>query len=182
MITVVAIATTVHIIVEFRRRLNDGEAPQQALTNTLRTLSGPLLVQLLLISSAFGSLIASNVGPVHDFGIMTVFGAAMVLVAVGLVIPWFALVGQNSTTNRDRQGEEHLDTYLNHLVYRITQHPKPILFCSLAIIAFAGVGLFQLQVEQTSQRTFGQQALLSSLMTWLNLDSEVRVFGYFNSS
>ena len=34
MITVVAIATTVHIIVEFRRRLNDGEAPQQALTNT----------------------------------------------------------------------------------------------------------------------------------------------------
>ena len=154
MITVVAIATTVHIIVEFRRRLNDGEAPQQALTNTLRTLFWPIIGAIITDIIGFGSLIASNVGPVHDFGIMTMIGAAMVLVAVGLVIPWFALVGQNSTTNRDRQGEEHLDTYLNHLVYRITQHPKLILFCSLAIIAFAGVGLFQLQVETDFTKNF----------------------------
>jgi hypothetical protein len=85
---------------------------------------------------------------------MTVIGAAMVLIAVGLVIPWFTLVGKNNTPNQDRRGKEHLDPYLNHLVYRITQHPKPILLGSLAIIAFAGIGVFQLQVETDFTKNF----------------------------
>ncbi|MDA7889432.1 MMPL family transporter, partial [Pirellulales bacterium] len=109
MITVVAIATTVHIIVEFRRRLNDGEVPQQALTNTIRTLFWPIIGAIITDIIGFGSLLASNVGPVHDFGIMTVIGAAMVLIAVGLVIPWFTLVGKNNTPNQDQRGKEHLD-------------------------------------------------------------------------
>ena len=154
MITVVAIATTVHIIVEFRRRLSDGEIPQQALTNTLQTLFWPIVGAIITDIIGFGSLIASNVGPVHDFGVMTVIGAAMVLLAVGLVIPWFALVMENGTPNRERRVKEHLDPYLNHLVFRITQHPKPILLGSLAIITFTGIGAFQLQVETDFTKNF----------------------------
>ncbi len=66
MITVVAIATTVHIIVEFRRRLSDGEIPKQALTNTLQILFWPIVAAIITDIIGFGSLIASNVGPVHD--------------------------------------------------------------------------------------------------------------------
>ena len=147
MVTVVAIATTVHIIVEFKRRLGNGEAPQSALTSTIQTLFWPIIAAIITDIIGFGSLIASNVGPVHDFGIMTGLGAGMVLISVGLVIPWFALVGNKNEAHSSKWGQQQLDSQLNRIVSRIIQHPKPILSMSFGIIVFTGLGLFQLRVE-----------------------------------
>jgi len=154
MVTVVAIATTVHIIVEFRRRLENGEVPQQALTNTIQTLFWPIIAAIITDIIGFGSLIASDVGPVHDFGIMTALGAGMVLVSVGLLVPWFALVGNKRVAHSSTWGQKHLDNQLNHIVSRITQHPKPILSISLGFIIFTGIGLFQLRVETDFTKNF----------------------------
>jgi len=154
MVTVVAIATTVHIIVEFRRRLGNGEAPQSALTNTIQTLFWPIVAAIITDMIGFGSLIASNVGPVHDFGIMTALGAGMVLISVGLVVPWFALVGNKNEAHSGKWGQKQLDSQLNRIVSRIIRHPKPILSISLGIIVFTGLGLFRLRVETDFTKNF----------------------------
>jgi predicted RND superfamily exporter protein len=71
MVTVVGIATVTHVIVEFRRQRGLGLAPRAALEESLTLLFWPVLGAIATDVIGFGSLIASRVGPVHDFGVMT---------------------------------------------------------------------------------------------------------------
>ena len=100
MITVVAIATVVHVIVEVRRQRELGLPPRQALEEAIHLLFWPVIGAIATDVIGFGSLITSRVGPVHDFGIMTAVGAIMVLVSAALVIPQLALGGRFDTDPR----------------------------------------------------------------------------------
>lgn len=147
MVTVVAIATVVHIIVEFRRRRADGEPAEQALTGALTQLFWPIIGAIITDMIGFGSLIASRVGPVHDFGVMTVVGAGMVLLAVALAVPWFALAGRLGGDPGRVWGEGKLDGGLDRLVGRIVQSPGPILAVAVGLIGLAAIGLTRLEVQ-----------------------------------
>lgn len=147
MVTVVAIATVVHIIVEFRRRRDTGQPAEEALIGSLTQLFWPIVGAIVTDMIGFGSLIASRVGPVHDFGIMTAIGAGMVLLAVGLAVPWFALAGRLGGDPGRVWGEGKLDGGLDRLVGRIVISPGPILFTAAGLIALAAAGLGRLQVQ-----------------------------------
>ncbi|MCX7429741.1 MAG: MMPL family transporter, partial [Planctomycetia bacterium] len=102
----------------------------------------------------FGSLIASRVGPVHDFGIMTSVGAVMVLVATALVVPFLALWGRFDTDPQRAWGEGVLELGLDGLVRRIVRHPGPILLGSTLLVAAAVAGMRWLEVETDFTRNF----------------------------
>jgi predicted RND superfamily exporter protein len=154
MITVVAIATTVHVIVEFRRQREAGRAPEAALQRALSVLFWPVLGAIATDLIGFGSLITSRVGPVHDFGIMTSVGAVMVLVAVALTVPWLALAGRIDADPRRAWGEGSLERALDGLVKRIVRHPLPILAVSSLLVAGAVFGMRWLAVETDFTRNF----------------------------
>ena len=154
MVTVVAIATVVHIIVEFRRRRDAGEPAEQALEQTLTTLFWPIVGAIITDIIGFGSLVASSVGPVHDFGIMTAVGAAFVPIAVALCVPWLALVGRGNGKPARAWGEGHLDGGLDRLVRRIVISPGPILLVAAIVISVAAIGLGRLQVETDFTKNF----------------------------
>ena len=154
MITVVAIATTVHVIIEFRRQREAGRQPQAALAHAMSVLFWPVLGAIATDVIGFGSLITSRVGPVHDFGIMTAIGAVMVLGAVALVVPWLALIGRIDADPRRAWGEDALELGLDGLVKRIVRHPLPILAASAALVALAVVGMRWLTVETDFTKNF----------------------------
>jgi len=154
MVTVVAIATVVHVIVEFRRLREEGLAPAAALERTLAILFWPVIGSIATDVIGFGSLIASRVGPVHDFGIMTSVGAIMVLVALALVVPFLALCGRFDADPRRAWGEGVLDLGLDRLVRRIVRHPVPILGWSTLLVAAAVAGMRWLEVETDFTRNF----------------------------
>ena len=109
MITVVGIATVTHLIVEFRRQREAGLEPVAAMQQTLARLLWPVAGAIATDMIGFGSLIASRVGPVHDFGIMTALGAGLVLVAVVLTTPFLALAGRFDADPRRSSGEGGLE-------------------------------------------------------------------------
>lgn len=154
MVTVVAIATVVHVIVEFRRQRDEGMAPAAALERTLAILFWPVVGSIATDVIGFGSLIASRVGPVHDFGIMTSVGAVMVLVATALVVPFLALWGRFDADPKRAWGEGALELGLEGLVRRITRHPGPILFGATVLGAMAVAGMRWLEVETDFTRNF----------------------------
>ena len=154
MVTVVAIATVVHVIVEFRRQREEGLPPTAALENTLSILFWPVVGSIATDVIGFGSLIASRVGPVHDFGIMTSVGAVMVLVATGLVVPFLALCGRFDADPQRAWGEGVLELGLDGLVRRIVQHPGLILLGSTLLVAVAMAGMRWLEVETDFTRNF----------------------------
>jgi predicted RND superfamily exporter protein len=154
MVTVVGIATVVHVIVEFRRQRDEGHAPPEALTRAISVLFWPVLGSIATDVIGFGSLVASRVGPVHDFGVMTAIGALMVLVAAALVLPFLALCGRYDADPRRAWGETALDLGLDGLVRRIVAHPGPILAWSAVVVAAAVAGMRWLEVETDFTRNF----------------------------
>jgi predicted RND superfamily exporter protein len=154
MIVVVGIATVTHVIVEFRRQRSLGLEPAAALRAALAVLFWPVVGAIATDVIGFGSLIASRVGPVHDFGVMTSIGAVMVLVAAGLVLPFLALAGRFDADPRMAWGESVLGSGLDGLVARIVRRPVPILCGSLAFVAVATAGMRWLAVETDFTRNF----------------------------
>ena len=154
MITVVAIATVTHVIVEFRRQRDLGLDPPAALRGALTLLCWPICGAIATDVIGFGSLIASQVGPVHDFGVMTAIGSGLVLLAVGLVVPFLALAGRFDADPRRAWGESALEAGLDRLVGRIVRHPAPILAGVVVAVAASMAGLVWLEVETDFTRNF----------------------------
>jgi predicted RND superfamily exporter protein len=154
MITVVGIGTVTHVIVEFRRQRALGLAPAEALRESIAVLLWPVVGAIATDVVGFGSLLASDVGPVHDFGIMTAVGAAMVLVAAALAVPFLALAGRFDADPRMAWGEGALEAGLDRLVTRIVRHPLPILIGSAAAATVATAGMRWLEVETDFTRNF----------------------------
>ena len=158
MVTVVAIATVVHVIVEFRRQREEGLPPAAALERAMSILFWPVVGSIATDVIGFGSLIASRVGPVHDFGIMTSVGAVMVLVAAALVVPFLALYGRFDADPKRAWGEGVLELGLDGLVQRIVRHPGPILLGSTLLVTVAVMGMRWLEVETDFTRNFRQSS------------------------
>ncbi len=154
MITVVGIGTVTHVIVEFRRQRSLGLEPAAALRESIAILFWPVVGAIATDVVGFGSLLASDVGPVHDFGVMTATGAVMVLVAAGLALPCLALAGRFDTDPRMAWGEGALEAALDRLVARIVRHPLPILLASATAAAIATAGMRWLTVETDFTRNF----------------------------
>ena len=153
-VTVVAIATVTHVIVEYRRQRDGGLAPEAALGEAIAVLFWPTVGAIVTDVIGFGSLVFSQVGPVHDFGVMTAIGAVMVLLAAGLTIPFLALAGRYDADPRRAWGEDILDLGLEGLVARIVRHPWPILVVSTLAAAAAVSGMRWLQVETDFTKNF----------------------------
>lgn len=154
MITVVGIATVVHVIVEFRRQRELGLPPREALVEAIHLLFWPVIGAIATDMIGFGSLITSRVGPVHDFGIMTATGAFLVLVSAALVVPQLALGGRFDSDPRRAWGEGLLDLGLDGLVRRIIRHPGRIMAGSTLLVAACMAGMGRLEVETDFIRNF----------------------------
>ena len=154
MVTVVGIGTVTHVIVEFRRLRSLGMVATDALRTSFTTLFWPVAGAIATDVIGFGSLTASNVGPVHDFGIMTSIGAVTVLVAMGLVVPFLALTGRFDPDPRMAWGEGSLDRGLDTLVGWIVRHPLPILAAVATVAIAAMAGMRWLTVETDFTRNF----------------------------
>lgn len=162
MVTVVAIATVVHVIVEYRRQRELGLAAEDALREAMTLLFWPVVGAIATDVIGFGSLLFSRVGPVHDFGIMTAIGAAMVLVATALVVPFLALAGRFDADPRRAWGEGILELGLDGLVKRIVRRPRLILAVSAAVVAAAVAGMGRLEVETDFTRNFRRSSPIVS--------------------
>jgi predicted RND superfamily exporter protein len=154
MVTVVGIGTVTHVIVEFRQQRARGLDAPAALRESIAVLLWPVVGAIATDVVGFGSLLASDVGPVHDFGIMTAVGAVMVLVAAALVVPFLALTGRFDADPQMAWGEGALEKSLDRLVARIVRHPMPILLGSVAAAAVATAGMRWLTVETDFTRNF----------------------------
>jgi predicted RND superfamily exporter protein len=162
MVTVVAIATVVHVIVEYRRQRDLGLEPEAALREAIALLFWPVVGAIVTDVIGFGSLIFSRVGPVHDFGVMTAVGAVMVLVAAALTVPFLALAGRFDADPRRAWGEGVLELGLDGLVKRIVRRPGLTLAISTAVVAAAVAGMRWLEVETDFTRNFRRSSPIVS--------------------
>ncbi|MEX0818093.1 MAG: MMPL family transporter, partial [Pirellulaceae bacterium] len=157
-VTVIGIATVVHVIVRFREGRLAGLAPRDALTRAGTLLAAPIFFACATDAVGFAALLAADVGPIQDFGRMMAIGAALVLVSVALVVPAIALAGRVDAPPKPAWGERRLAAGLTRLPERAARHPYSIVIALLLILGFAVIGALRLQVETDFTRNFRQDS------------------------
>lgn len=153
-VTVVGIATVVHIIVRYREARIDGLLPPDALMRAGTILCLPIFWACATDAVGFGSLLVSRVGPVQDFGVMMATGSLLVILAVALVVPALTLLGNRQRRPQRTWGEKLLDVELGRLVRGVQRHPLPVGIAAVVIAAATIAGVGRLQVESDFTKNF----------------------------
>ncbi len=153
-ITIIAIATVVHLIVHFRELRALGLAPRAALTRTGTELAAPIFWACATDAAGFGSLIAAEVGPVHDFGWMMLIGSLVVLPALIAVVPCLALAGRFDSDPQRAWGEGHMELGLDRLSHWTQRHPYRLWSITALLTISAALGCARLEVETDFTKNF----------------------------
>ncbi|HEV3002968.1 MAG TPA: MMPL family transporter, partial [Pirellulales bacterium] len=108
-VTVIGVATVLHLVISFREYRTEGLSARQALELAGDRLAAPIFWACATDAAGFGSLMVSQVGPVHDFGLMMLVGSLLALVSIALVVPGLSLAGRFDADPRRAWGEHGLD-------------------------------------------------------------------------
>jgi predicted RND superfamily exporter protein len=154
-VTVVGVATVMHLIVHVREYRTQGMAQAVALDLAGRRLAGPILGAILTDVAGFGALCFASVGPVRDFGAMMVIGSLLVIPATCLIVPALALVGtRNQSTPKPGWGEVHIGYWLMRSIDALAARPKTIAIATAVVAVAASVGVMRLDIETDFTRNF----------------------------
>ncbi len=153
-IAVIAVATSVHFLVRYRRFRSEDRSPEESMREAIRLLLAPVSWACLTDAVGFLALRWARVGPVHDFGIMMALGATMVLVGCLLIIPGLALSGSWGRDPAWVPGERQLGSGLSRLLTTVERHRWVWLGGTLAIVAISAIGTGRLEIETDFTRNF----------------------------
>lgn len=156
-VTVVGIATVVHIIVRFREEMEaagTSAQPRTALARTGALLFAPVIWSCLTDAIGFGSLLFARVGPVQDFGLMTALGSLLVLPAVALLVPGLTLLLPVDIVPKHAWGEAAVNLVLKRFIHWVEHRPRLLLGSIFVLSTVAVVGSFLTTVETDFTKNF----------------------------
>lgn len=153
-VTVVGVATVVHVIVRFRAARTEGLPPRESLIRTVILLAIPVFWACTTDAVGFISLMVARVGPVQDFGLMMATGCLMVLLSVTLLAPGLSLAGWHPSSAPRRLGERLLESGLERSLHRIERRPIMIGGAAAIICVVTAAGAYRLEVETDFTKNF----------------------------
>lgn len=157
-VTVIGIATVIHLLIGFREARAESHAPADALAAAGGKLAAPIFWACATDAAGFASLMASSVGPVHDFGVMMVLGSMLTLVSIAVLTPGLALLGRIDADPRRAWGEGTLDVGLERIVGAINARPRSLALMIVALCAACSAGIAWLDVETDFTKNFRQSS------------------------
>jgi len=153
-VAVIGIATVVHVVISFRELRAGGHSPRSAMIAAGAMLAAPVFWACMTDTAGFGSLIASRVGPVHDFGIMMTVGAVVSLTFIAILLPGISLLGHFDTDPKRAWGESQLTLGLHSLSSLIEHRPKLLAFLVVLVTGPPLFGTYFLEVESDFTKNF----------------------------
>ena len=153
-ITVVGVATVVHIAVRYRNARQTGLDPTEALREAIRLLAAPIFFAIATDAAGFAALTVSSVGPVREFGLMMAIGSLFVLVSVAMVVPGLALLGAQPGASSVGRTGERLEQRLTLLLMWVFTRPKLVGGVTLAVALVSLIGWSRTEVETDFTRNF----------------------------
>lgn len=155
LVTVISVATTMHIIVCFREHRNDlSLSAPEAAVKTLRELWLPIFWSMVTTAVGFGSLLVSEIVPVQSFSIMMTVGTGMVLLLTMMLAPAMLVTGSGNSVPGRAPMEARLDRFLSSLAHSIEDHPYVAGSVCLVMMLITAPGLWLMTVETDFSRNF----------------------------
>ncbi|MFO0913945.1 MAG: MMPL family transporter [Pirellulales bacterium] len=153
-VTVIGVATLVHVMVRHRELILEGTDPETSLRISLTELLEPIWWACATDAVAFGALMTARVGPVRDFGLMMAVGSLMVFVGVLVWVPALALVRSDVDLSAPVRGARFGAAMLASLARWVLDHPMLVTSVVAAVTIVCGWGWKYLQVESDFTKNF----------------------------
>lgn len=153
-VTVIGVATSMHLLLKYQQQRRKGNTREAALQFAFTTLLVPIFWACVTDAVGFSSLLIARVGPVRDFGLMMAIGSISVFVSIVVLVPGLALVGSFDTDPRTPK----LDAWVRYALRRVLR--GCLRFRYTAMIALGGVlllgivGSTRMQVETDFTKNF----------------------------
>ena len=153
-VTVVGVATVMHLIVRFRDARRDGKTPHESFLLTTALLTLPVFWAIMTDAVGFSSLLVAGVGPVRDFGLMMAVGSVLVLVSAMLIAPGLTLLGPPVQVVGQARIDRVLGQQLMRSAFWMERRPKTILFVVLGLCGIGSAGAYRLELETDFTKNF----------------------------
>ena len=163
LVTVIGIATAMHVIVHYRDLRNKtGSSAELSLqsiaSQTLGDLFRPIFWTCATTAVGFGSLFVSQITPVRSFALMMCLATGIVLVSCIVVLP--AALGSGRRVRPPARAP--METWLENLLSRtcrgLERHPLATGLSCLVLVAAILPGVFMLETETDFSRNFRESS------------------------
>jgi len=159
LVTIIGIATTMHITIQFRERRKTCE-PEEALRQTLATPIPAIFWTCVTTGIGFAVLYSSEITPVRSFGLMMTLATMLVLVAALVILPGGILSGPFFRDPRSTPAEQKLLRGLAHVEEAVHRRPLWIGGFLLALTIVVGLGFFRLHIETDFSKNFRESSTI----------------------
>jgi predicted RND superfamily exporter protein len=163
LVTVIGIATAMHIIVHYRELRAECQESDRAsiirtATQTLQDLFRPVFWTCATTAVGFGSLFVSEITPVRSFALMMCLATGVVLVSCLFILP--AALGSGSQLKSPARAplEGRLERILAGTCHGLERFPLATGILCLVIVAAAVPGVFMLKTETDFSRNFKESS------------------------
>jgi predicted RND superfamily exporter protein len=166
-VTVVGVASVVHVMVHYQDERRIGLGRRRALVTTLVKLAAPVTVAILTDSAGFAALMVSRVGPVHDFGLMMAIGSLLVLPACVLLVPGLMWLSDPSRAAVLHDDQLVMGPWLNRLLAWAHRHVAALGAATVGLAAVSLYGASQLELETDFTKNFRTDSPIVTAYTFV---------------
>lgn len=153
-ITVIGVATVIHLIVRYREARSDGRSQEASIEHAFRLLIAPIFWACVTDAAGFSSLLFAETGPVRDFGLMMSIASLCVLVGIVMIVPGLSLLGSFDSIPKRVWGESNLRSALTASTGIMRRSRKLIAVAIALAFVVVSCGIFFLQVETDFTKNF----------------------------
>ena len=158
-VTVVSVATVIHITVRYREsRFKHEQSRKQSVELALESMLIRIFWTCVTTAAGFAALTIAEVEPVRDFGFMMAVASLNVFVATLLLIPGLALWGNVDADPQPTWGEQWLKSVLKLSGQFVSSHAKQVVAILLLSFLSVGWGFQRMKVETDFTKNFREDS------------------------
>ncbi len=154
LITIVAVATVMHVIVHFGRHCREGMDRTEAFRRTLVSIGPTILWTCATTAAGFAALLSSRIQPVRNLAIMMTMGAMLVFVVAAAILPGAFLIGGWNPIPKKAPAQRVLLRWLGGLARWLERHPWLVGATAIVLAAGTGWGVSRLRVQSDPTKNF----------------------------
>ena len=159
MVFVVGFTDSVHLVLHMRRKVSLEQCtPRQTALSAVREIGWPCALTSLTTAVGFGSLVLAGSPAVRDLGIFCALGTVTTFFVVITLVPILGAtaIGKFAAHHTQSMRADRGITQLNHIIFSITKHPKPVAFGGIALTLLFASSVLRLHID-TSHDWFPMQ-------------------------
>ncbi len=153
-VTVIGVATTMHLLLRYQDTRRRGAARNDALREAMAALVVPISLACVTDAVGFISLMAADVGPVRDFGLMMAIGSLIVLLSILLLVPGLALIGKWDSDPHIPKSDLAVRMFLRKLLDSVIAHRRAGIIGLVLLTIAAAIGGSKMRVETDFTKNF----------------------------